>query len=265
MSIYLILFANFLMTATSPAEAKSKDVSKALKPITFITHEIEPYMSRNMPGDGAVMSTLRTILKKQGYELNVIVAPTWTRAKIDALSQNSIDCLIPVRVRENEDVFRYSEFFFQSPWVIIERKDKPIKWNKPEELKGLVAGNIQGVELRPGVQELIDKNILRLESAPNAVSSLLQLANRRVDFVFADPFVFTYAMETEEELARYIKDLQINSKPWYVEKYGVACKKNLEPQVVASFYHSAGKFKRDMEDYLKFVIADAKLKKQKKQ
>ncbi len=269
MYVYLIFLIGFFISSfissASLSEAKDKVPSRPLKPLTIITHDIEPYMSKDMPGHGAVISAMRSFLKKEGYELKIVMAPTWTRAKIDALNQNSIDCLIPVRARENDDVFNYSEFSIHSPWVLIERKDKPIHWNKTEELKGLVAGNIQGVELRPGVQELIDKNVIRLENAPNTLSSLLQLANKRVDFVFADPFIFTYAIETESELEPFKKVLQINPKPWYVEKYGMACKKNVDSNLLRAFPQSTDKFKKDIEDYLKNVIVEAKIKKQKKQ
>ena len=253
------IFLYIILSVVLPSLSFAKDQSQ-YKTLTVITHESEPYMSEKMPGQGAILTAVNAILNKHGYQMKAVFAPSWTRAKMDLMTKANIDGVVPVRVKEREDLLQFSDFNVLSPWIMVERKDKPINWSKPEDLKGLRAGNVHGVELRPGVKELVDKKVIQLEVTPSATQSLLQLANRRIDFLFTDPFIFNYTMATDPELEAYRDQLQINARPWYVEHYGIAFKKSVDPKVVKAINGSWAEFNRHIDDYLKNMIMEASMK-----
>lgn len=220
--------------------------------ITLITHEAPPYMAEALHDQGAIFFALRKILAKNGYELKVVFAPSWVRAKMKALTDTTIDGYAPYRVVENPDVFDFSEFILDSPWVIAERKDKPISWNKVQDLSKYVAGNVQGVELRPGIKELADQGKLKIETTTSQNNNILKLATKRVDFIFSDAFVFRHLMATDSSLKPYRNKLQINAKPIILEQYGIALKKTKKSkELIRLINASRAEFTKHIEDYFR--------------
>lgn len=159
--------------------------SEQRRTLTLITHEAPPYMAEALPDGGAIFYALRKVLESLNYELKVVFAPSWVRAKMDA-DKAHIDGYAPYRTIEQTDTFDFTDFIFESPWIIVERKDHPIKWKVPEDLTSYVAGNVQGVELRPGVKELWDKKKIKIETTTTQNNNLLKLATKRVDYIFSD-------------------------------------------------------------------------------
>ncbi|AFY02497.1 substrate-binding periplasmic protein [Bdellovibrio bacteriovorus] len=234
-----------LALAANMAHATSK------KTITLITHEAPPYMSESLPDQGAVFYALRQVFKKSGFDLKVTFAPSWVRAKMNALKDKEVDGYAPFRTVENSDVFEFSDFVFESPWVIAERKEKPIVWNHMRDLSKYVAGNVQGVELRPGVKELADQGQLKIETTTSQNNNILKLATKRVDFVFTDFYVFRYLMATDPSLKPYRARLQLNAKPIVIERYGAALKKSPHSAaLIKTLNENSAEFKKHIDDYL---------------
>ncbi|KYG60582.1 ABC transporter substrate-binding protein [Bdellovibrio bacteriovorus] len=225
------------------------------KVLTFITHEAPPHMSEAMPDHGAVFYSLKKVLEKKGYGIKVIFAPSWTRAKMNAVKDPKIDGLVPVRTIENTDQFIFTKLFYKSAWLIIERKDHPIVWNKISDLAKYTAGNIQGVELRDGIKELAEAGKMKIETVGTPLSNFLKVATKRVDFAFSDELVFRYTMGTEPELKPYQGVLQLNPKPIVIDRYGVALKKSEEAQAIVKHIelHEAD-FSKYTEEYLTSLL-----------
>ncbi len=221
------------------------------KVLTLVTHEALPFMGEKLREGGALPYGLRVVLDKMNYDVNVIFAPSWPRAKIMAANNPQIDGYFPYATVENEELFSFSKLFIEDPWVIVERRDMPIHWEKFEDLTKYTAGNVSGVELRPGIKELVEQKKLNVETTTTDTYNLLKLATRRVDLVFMDAMVFKYQMATEELLRPYRGKLQVNAKPITITKYGLAVKKTkVSPSFLKEFNKISPEVTRHVEDYL---------------
>lgn len=252
LSFVLVVFAT---TISFQARAKTSAQKQVL---TLITHEAPPYMAESLPNGGAIFYALGKVLEPLNYDLKVVYAPSWIRAKMNAIKDSTADGYAPYRTVEQQELFDFSEYIFESPWVIIERKDHPIQWKTPEDLIKYTAGNVQGVELRPGVKELWDQKKIRIETTTTQSNNLLKLATKRVDYIFSDHFVFRYLMATDPTLQPYRGKLQMNPKPIVIEKYGLALKKTKDSKkILQALNQATPKFKQYLEEYF------ANLEKQK--
>lgn len=233
--------------------------AKEPRKIVLITHEAPPWMGEKLPDKGALNYTLQKVFKDMGYDLEMRFVSSWPRAKSIALRDSTVDGYAPFATIENDDIFVFSDFLLENSWVIIERKDAPVVWDKFPDLTRYVAGNVVGVELRPGVKELAEKNKIRIETTTTDAYNLKKLATKRIDIVFMDPFSFRYTMAVTTELAPYKNLLQINPKPIEVTKYGVAIKKGRFP---ANFMPELNKRKGDIakyaEEYMSNLTKNAK-------
>ncbi|UOF02200.1 substrate-binding periplasmic protein [Bdellovibrio reynosensis] len=223
------------------------------KTLTVITHEAAPWMAEKLPDGGAIFYALKKVLEKKDYNLKVIFAPSWIRAKMDAVKKSEIDAYFPIRTIEHEDVFMFTDVMFESPWSIAERKDHPILFRDLQDLKRYTAGNVQGVELRPGIEDLV-KQGLKVETTSSQENNLLKLATGRVDFIFIDKGVYRFTLAMEPSLKQYRDKLQLNAKPIVVEKYKLALKKKNVPKEFVAFFNSThDEFNKHLEDYYKML------------
>ncbi|KYG69218.1 amino acid ABC transporter substrate-binding protein [Bdellovibrio bacteriovorus] len=223
--------------------------------LTFITHEAPPHMSESMPDNGAVFYSLKKVLEKKGYDIKVIFAPSWIRAKMNAVKDPKIDGLAPVRTIENTDQFVFTKLFYKSAWLIVERKDHPIVWSKVSDLAKYTAGNIQGVELRDGIKELVESGKMKVENVASPLNNFLKVATKRVDFAFSDELVFRFTMGTEPELRPYQGVLQLNPKPIVIDSYGIALKKSEDAKAIVKHIElHEGDFAKYTEEYLTSLL-----------
>ena len=249
----LLLFVT-LVTLTASAAAISTATPKSSKTIVLITAETTPFMSPKMKDDGAAIYALRKILGKIGYRVEMRYAP-WTRAKMVADKDDTIDGFFPYAARDMDN-FIYSRPLSETPWIIVQRKDHPIHWTKLEDLTKYVAGNVTGIELRPGIKELVEQKKLQVESTTTDTYNLLKLATKRVDLVFMDPNVFRFHMATVPELQAYKNILEINPKPVHIDKYGLALKKNAKNEVFLKEFNKVASIEentKNIEYYLKHM------------
>lgn len=229
-------------------------VSHAKKRPTLLlmTGDSPPFMSEKMREQGAAVYALRKVFAKLGYDLEVRFAP-WTRAKLTAEKDTSIDGFFPYAAKDVEN-FIYSEPFSEAPWVIIQRKDKPVHWNKLEDLTKYTAGNVIGIELRPGIRELVESGKLKVENTTTDSYNILKLATKRVDMLFMNPVVFQYVMNTDRQLAEFKGKLEVNPKVIYMDKYGLALRKtphNAEIIQKLNKANTTAEVARYMEAYIK--------------
>lgn len=253
--VWILLF-NLL--SLCPAQAKE------MKNITLVTHSASPFMDEKLPDGGAIVYGLRLVLKEMNYSLKVVFVPSWTRAKMIANKDDEVDGYFPYATIEDEKKFEFSHFFIQGPWVIIERKDSPIRWNKVEDLTKYTAGNVTGVELRSGVKELVEQKKLRVETTATDTFNLMKLATKRVDLVFMDEHVFKYRMATEPALQKYKNILQVNAKPLTISQYGLAVKKkNVDPDFIKTFNKVSASMEKHILDYIHRMSKEATLKEAK--
>lgn len=209
-------------------------------------------MSENLPYKGAATYALGEILKKVGYDLKVRIVPIM-RIRTLQFRDPNIRGFFPSFVDDDfVEGLQLSKTFYETPWVIIERVDKPIKWKTPADLAKYRGGNVKGYTIRSQVRKIYKDNKLQLESAPDDASNLLKLANKRVDYVFTDAHVFKFLMATDPRLKEFAEVLRINPKIVVMNRYGIAFKKDPESRKVMELFNKVldpADFERFIADY----------------
>lgn len=258
--LYFIIFLGLCLSG-GPAVAVDKTAAtpKKNRTITIVTHESVPFMSSAMPEGGAGVSSLRKILKKMGYDLNIVFVSSWERAKSEALTDPKIDGYFPYATIENKDFFVFSDRISRGDWIIAERKDNPIKWKKLEDLGKYVGGNVVGVELRAGTKDLYEQKKLTIEDAPDNISNLRKLGTKRIDYAFMNPAAFYYHMGTAPELRPFRDKLQINPKIITESTYGVAFRRTrFDSEFMKQFNKAAANIDKLQLEYLTQLIQNNK-------
>ncbi|HWU42640.1 MAG TPA: hypothetical protein VN132_04345, partial [Bdellovibrio sp.] len=123
-------------------------------------------MSESLPDQGAGIFALKEIFKKMDYDLQVTFAPL-PRSKAMALAKNEISGFLPSTEDDIESGFALSKIVFETPWVIVERKNHPIHWKTGKDLAKFKGGNVIGYSVRPDLKKIFDKEKITLETAPD--------------------------------------------------------------------------------------------------
>ncbi len=220
-------------------------------------------MDESLPHKGAIVYALAKSLEDMGYKLKVTFAPL-LRAKIIARKDLSVHAVFPLTDYEEHLLgFSYSKTITTSPWVIAERKDHPIKWNKPEDLSSFVGSHVLQYTLPPEFKKAIDSKKINLESATDDTSNLLKLANKRVDYIFIDATMFHYLTTSSSRVQKVASKLQINSRPVEESEYKIAFRDSPDGRLYLKTFNSLfnrKKFEKYIEDY--FSEYSAELEKQ---
>jgi len=179
----LILVFGLLLSSLAWAKGTAKKV-------TLITMDIPPFMSPRLPEDGAAIYALRQIFKKMGYGLEVRFVPI-QRTRNVGMGDPKVHGFFPSFVDDDfVQGMTLSKIVYKTPWVIAERKDKPIHWKTATDLLKYKGGNVGGYTLRSQVASAFKDHEDALMPAPQDVSNILMLANKRVDYIFIDQNVF---------------------------------------------------------------------------
>ena len=198
----------FVFVALSSAISFAKAPSQ--KTIILETMEIPPFMSAAMPYEGAATYATREMLKKAGYNLEVRFVPIM-RIRNLKFSKPDVNGFFPSFVDDDfVEGLTLSKTVYETPWVIIERKDHPIKWKEPKDLAAYKGGNVNGYTIRSQIRKIYEENKLNIETAPDDALNILKLANKRVDYIFTDAHIFKFLMATDPRLKPFANELQIN-------------------------------------------------------
>lgn len=226
----------------------------ALPTVQIVTFEAPPFMSAGLPEQGAAVFAMKQTFLKAGYDLKVSFAPL-KRAKVLPLESQDIVGYFPVSPYDLDKRYWASRVIFEEPWVIVERKDKPIHWQKFSDLKPYVGSACLQYTEPPGLRKLIDEKTITIEMSPDDISSLNKLGNKHVDYILIDPVVFNYITQTDSEMKSFAKDLQINPHPIEMLTYVAAFKKNsrMGKKLLEAFNNATNK-----EDFAKLVLKQLK-------
>ncbi|QDK37583.1 ABC transporter substrate-binding protein [Bdellovibrio sp. NC01] len=227
-----------------------------VKTVTLVSMNIPPFMSPDIPENGAAIVGLREIFAKMGYELKVKFVPI-QRTRNVGLEDKSIAGFFPSFVDDDfVQGMKLSKTVYKTPWVIIERKDNPIKWKTASDLLKYKGGNVGGYTLRSQVAPVFKAHPEALEDAPADAQNLMKLALKRIDYVFIDRNVFGFLVANDPNLRAHAQQLQINPKIVALNEYGVAFKTDKEnAKIMEQFNKTATEegFTQSVEAYIKRV------------
>ncbi|MGE5087170.1 MAG: substrate-binding periplasmic protein [Bacillota bacterium] len=194
--------------------------------------EIPPFMSPKLPDDGAAIYGLRKVFKKAGYDFEIKFIPV-PRIRAVGFGDEKINGFFPSFADEKfENKLILSKLFYQTPWVIVERKNNPIHWKTPKDLLKYKGGNVAGYVLRSQIADAYKNNPQQLESAPNDTVNILKLIHHRIDFIFIDLNAFRYISSTNAEVHPYADRLQVNPKAIAYNRYGIGFKTDPKSQKI---------------------------------
>lgn len=261
MKTYLVAIFCLLISLTSLAAdpaAPSAKAKPARKTITLISMDIPPFMSPSLPEQGAVIYGLRQIFKKMNYDLEVRFVPI-QRTRNIGMDDPQIGGFFPSFVDDDfVNGMTLSNAVYRTPWVIAERKDKPIVWSTASDLLKYKGGNVGGYTLRSQVASIYKKHPEALDSAAGDLQNILMLANKRVDYIFIDRQVFEFILATDPAVRDVADKLQINPKIVALNEYGVAFKKTPKYQKVLAQFNKVAdekEFTANVGNYIKTYMA----------
>ncbi|WP_063243083.1 substrate-binding periplasmic protein [Bdellovibrio bacteriovorus] len=252
MKVIWALIQLLLLSSLSFAQTSSKS-DLAVKEFTFITMEIPPFMSEAMPEQGAATYAIREIFKKLGYDFKVRFVPIMRTRTVGF--DPTVTGFFPSF--KDDDFLRgmvLSKTVYDTPWVIVERIDKPIQWEKPEDLAKYKGGNVNGYTIRSLLKTVHNQKKLNLEAAPDDALNILKLAKKRVDYIFIDAGVFKFLSAADPRVKEVAAQLRINPKIVMMNHYGVAFKTDPASQkLMAEFNNnvSASEFNMLVEKYFR--------------
>lgn len=238
--------------------SSSQALSASSKVVRLTTFEAPPFMSETLPEQGAAIYALRQMLKKVGYRLDISFAP-FLRARSLSLQKNDLSGFFPVTTVNMTSDFVLSNTIYSSNWVFAQRKNKPITWNKPEDLTAYKIGNVKGYDLTE-MMSLVDKQKgLKIDESPSDELNLLKLTNSRTDLALVDATMFEYLMKSSAKLRPFESRLQLNSKVVHLDEYGIAFKKTplaQEHKQLFNTHVSRDEFARLVDVYFKTFLGD---------
>lgn len=206
--------------------------AEGARKVTLVSMEIPPFMSSQMPGDGAAIYGLRETFKKAGYDFEVKFVPV-PRIRAVGFGDEKINGFFPSFADEKfADKLILSKLFYETPWVIVERKNKPIHWKNPKDLLKYKGGNVAGYVLRSQIADVYKDNPQHLETAKIDTVNILKLIHRRVDFIFIDLNAFKFISGTNPEIKPYADRLQVNPKVIAYNRYGIGFKTDSASQKI---------------------------------
>lgn len=196
-----------------------------MTPLYFVTYEAPPHIGENLPENGAAICALRKVFTKINYDLRLTFAPL-KRAKNLAATKEEYTGYFPSSPYDVDPQFEASKALLQSPWVIAERKDKPIVWNKISDLAKYRGGTVTQYTPPTEIENLIKTGSMIVEGAPDDIMNMQKLVSKRIDYAFIDSTMFDYLVTKDERFIPYAKNLRANPKTVELVPYYMAFKKS---------------------------------------
>lgn len=144
-----------------------------------------PFSGKNLPEGGAGIAVLRAALKAEGIDLQVEFYP-WTRAIVTSKKDASYAGFYPSWPEDVPADYTPSVALFESPVGLVEPVDKPLRWNKLEDLAGKSIGTVQDYGNTPEFMALVNSGAIRTQIAINDLTNVRKVAAGRMDAAFID-------------------------------------------------------------------------------
>lgn len=162
--------------------------------------EWPPFTGKLLPEGGAGIAILKEALKAEGVELEVEFVP-WTRA-INLAKEPGYVGYYPAWPEDVIEGFQKSDSIFKSPVGFVEPKDKPLVWEKLEDLKGKKIGTVQDYGNTQEFNALVKSGIILTEVVSDDATNVKKVAGSRIDGAFIDLYNLDWFLKND------LKDMQ---------------------------------------------------------
>ena len=166
------------------------------KTITLANGEWPPYTSESLPDYGSVSRLVTAAFAHEGIKVNYVFFP-WKRALEESRAGKLDGTLIWARTDDREADFLYSDAVLTTNYVLFFRKDKPVHWNRLEDLRGLTIGGILGSTPTGEYAALAQQGVFKREVAATDALNLRKLAAGHLDAAGIEMEVGRYLLANE--------------------------------------------------------------------
>ena len=226
-TLIFALTASLTISFAAPAFAQTPAATpaKPLEPIEMAGMEILPFLSDKLPLGGAASFATKEIYKSMGYDLTLKIYPA-RRGRAETLKNPSILAFMPCSTDEHLEGLVLSNTVYKTTTVLIENKENPLVWSKPEDLAKYKGSIALGFSLREQIRTAYGKGKMSIEESPDDVSGILKVANKRVDYLFITEVMYKYLVDSDPRLKEVLSKIQVNARPVANMDWGVCFKKD---------------------------------------
>jgi polar amino acid transport system substrate-binding protein len=188
------------------------------------------------------------VLSKNGTQVEFVFFP-WIQSQKKG-GERSFTGYFPAWKEEVLPGFRASRTLFTSPVVFVENKDRPLKWEKLEDLAGKTFGVTAGYGNTKEFNELVAKKTIKVETVLAEETLFRKLVNKEIDGILIDSSVALYYLTVV--YPEYAKVLQLESR--VIENKSLHFAFNGYSTPRADFFNKILKtveFQEEVESYLK--------------
>lgn len=179
----------------------------AERALTLTTITWSPYADPGLPGQGIAIEIVQTAFARAGYDTEVVFEETGRGIEGTEIGIYDVAAML-WSSEERARSLAFSEPYLTNEVRLIKRRDKPLRYQGPEDLKGLLVGVTRGYaygeafDQAPGVVRVAQNHI---------VQGLLLLVAGRVDVVVGDKWALLYQLH--QFMPHSARDLEMLAEP----------------------------------------------------
>ena len=186
--------------------------------VKLTTLEWAPYIGKNLKFNGFSAKIVKDAFKQEGYKVEFYFFP-WKRALKLGYSKKYDGCFPAYFAKDREKNYIYSNKIISSPIGFVENINKPIKWQKLNDLKKYTIGTVKGYVNTKEFDEMANKKELNIQSVVKDSINLKKVGKKRIDMAIIDKYTMDYILS--KELKNLKKTLNFNknileNKPLFI-------------------------------------------------
>lgn len=212
--------------------------AQAADKVVLANGDWEPYQGEKLPQGGPASQIVREAFASQGWDVEFRYMP-WARG-LSLTQEAQTDGTMLYSYNEE----RGKNFLFSAPILVLEtvvfhRKDKPLAWQNPEDLKGLTLGAV----LKYDYGFVTEEAGYTLDRVASNVFNYRKLAAGRIDALMEERLVGLAALESEG----FTDTLTYHPKPIKSAPYHLIVSRNhpRAQEIIAAFNQGLEQLKQD--------------------
>ena len=163
--------------------------------VRLAVSEWPPFTGEHLPGNGIGADTLRQMLGRAGYQLELVWLP-WTRAVRDGSGMDSkLDGYFPeYTTADTRRRCQLSAPIGMSVLGLAHQAAQPVNWTHMADLARYRVGVVNGYVNTDAFDAAVSAGILRVDGASSDESNLRKLLRERIDVAVIDREVMGYLL-----------------------------------------------------------------------
>lgn len=200
-----------------------------------------PYADASLPGQGLAVEIVTTALKRAGYTTYMRVDSLDRILEGGALGVYDVFAT-PWYSDARNQYLDYSEPYLESYIRFIKKKDKKLRYESLDDLKGVMVGTVQDYAYGPEFDQA--RGIIKIPER-NLIQNLLKLTQGRIDLTLDDELVVQY--EINSYMPNSMAELEFLAVPLAVRgiHIGVSRENPQHARIVDDFNKAVAAMKKD--------------------